>query len=152
LAQAVELIFDRLDTMNVACIDRFAFWFAYHLSNFQFAWNWDDWSSCLSMDPLHPKPKFVRETLIKCMRLSYHQRIVDLIPESFKALMPDYPEPQNKYNLKEGSTLPGAEVANNVCELLKKRCTLEELSAAIDEVNNQDFGDGLFYDNFRIIF
>ena len=143
MAQAVELIFDRLDTMNVACIDRFAFWFAYHLSNFQFAWNWDDWSNCLVLDPLHPKPKFVRETLAKCMRLSYHQRIVDLVPETFKTLLSKFPQPQNKYDVKEGSNLPGTEAANIVCELLKKKSTMEELSVALDEITSHDSESGL---------
>ncbi|KAI1301384.1 Nuclear cap-binding protein subunit 1 [Halotydeus destructor] len=97
LAQSVELMFERLENMNGACVDRFASWFAYHLGNFEFRWAWDDWSSALTLDPLHPKTKFVRETLISCMRLSYHERINSSVPESFHALMPEKPEAKNIY-------------------------------------------------------
>lgn len=102
LAQATEILFMRIDSMNVSCFDRFVCWFSYHLSNFQFRWSWDDWESCLDLDAEHPKPKFIREVMLKSMRLSYYQRIREILPEQFNGFTPVKPEPDYKY-AKEGA-------------------------------------------------
>uniref|UniRef100_A0A673I997 Nuclear cap-binding protein subunit 1-like n=1 Tax=Sinocyclocheilus rhinocerous TaxID=307959 RepID=A0A673I997_9TELE len=105
LAQATEMMYMRLDTMNTTCIDRLINWFSHHLSNFQFRWSWDDWADCLTQDIEKPKPKFVKEVLEKCMRLSYHQRIVDIVPQSFSALIPANPVCSYKYEEETESVL-----------------------------------------------
>lgn len=132
----MELLFDRLDTMNAACVDRFSSWFAYHLSNFQFRWRWDDWNSTLTLDPLHPKPKFIRETLSRCMRLSYHHLIMQTLPQSFHEFMPEVPLPHNKYAQEGAESLPGHAVAQSLMEAIKQKCTPEEAAAIIKELPN----------------
>ncbi|GFT18086.1 nuclear cap-binding protein subunit 1 [Nephila pilipes] len=136
LAQAVELMYERLDTMNIDCANRFASWFAYHLSNFQFRWNWDDWSDCISLDPLHPRPVFIRETLHKCMRLSYHQRIVDLMPEGFSNLLPLKPITLFKYGQEGAEALPGTVASQQLVGAFKERCTAEEALLVIKDLPN----------------
>jgi len=59
--------------MAATAFDRFVWWFAYHLSNFQFRWSWEDWDSCLQRDSEHPRPKFIREVLLKALRLVCHK-------------------------------------------------------------------------------
>jgi nuclear cap-binding protein subunit 1 len=132
LAQATELLYSRIDTMNTSCFDRyetdnlfnsrpyykklekkksfyfvivvslilnrFVNWFSYHLSNFQFRLSWEDWESCLQMEAEHPRPKFIREVLLKAQRLSYHERIHKIVPESFQPLTPARPDPIFKYD------------------------------------------------------
>merc|ERR1719427_2255069 len=128
LAQATELLYERIGVMNVACFDRFVTWFSYHLSNFQFRWSWDDWEDCLSQDPEEPKAKFIREVLLKCLRLSYHQRVVDIIPETFAVFLPDKPTPNFKY-APNGQYANSVEVraAERLIAAIKRKCTSEEV-------------------------
>jgi len=62
------------------------------LSNFQFRWSWEDWESCLLLDQEHPRPKLIKEVLLKAQRLAYHERIHKIVPESYESLIPEKPE------------------------------------------------------------
>nr|CAG4643826.1 EOG090X03JL [Lepidurus arcticus] len=104
LAQATELLYERIDTMNVAAFDRFVNWFAYHLSNFQYRWSWEDWAGCLMEDRDHPKPRFVAEVLAKGLRLSYYSRVSEMVSEGFAPLLP--PKPIHVYKFEPGVYLP----------------------------------------------
>ncbi|XP_062857290.1 nuclear cap-binding protein subunit 1 isoform X3 [Trichomycterus rosablanca] len=142
LAQATEMMYMRLDTMNTTCADRLINWFSHHLSNFQFRWSWDDWSDCLTLDFEKPKPKFVKEVLEKCMRLSYHQRIVDIVPPSFSALIPAEPLFQYKYiDENNAVSLPGFAVSISVGNAIKSRATNDEILAVLKEVPNPNKDD-----------
>ncbi|XP_077988727.1 nuclear cap-binding protein subunit 1-like isoform X2 [Glandiceps talaboti] len=136
LAQATEMIYDRLDTMNVACIDRFVNWFSHHLSNFQFRWSWEDWGECVSVNPEAPKPKFVRETLTKAMRLSYHQRIVESVPEDFAALLPEKPSPVYKYTAEGSGSLPGTMIAHQLIASIKAKATPTDVLDILKDLPN----------------
>ncbi|KAK7866609.1 hypothetical protein R5R35_010440 [Gryllus longicercus] len=141
LAQATEILFLRIDTMNTTCFDRFVNWFSYHLSNFQFRWSWDDWESCLQLDPEHPKPKFVREVLLKCLRLSYHQRVKDMMPESYEPLIPVKPEPQYKYTAEGAGSLPGTAAAHQLVVSIRQKCTPEEVLNVLKDLPNPSTDD-----------
>nr|CAG4650844.1 EOG090X03JL [Simocephalus serrulatus] len=144
LAQATELLYERIDTMNATCFDRFVSWFSYHLSNFQFRWSWDDWQNCLSLEKDHPKAKFVSEVFGKCLRLSYYKRVNEMVPDCYSPLLPPKPEPYFKYQLEGGNGLPGASQVQTLTELLRKKPTPEEVLELVQQLPNplkDDDGD-----------
>uniref|UniRef100_A0A8C6R2U1 Nuclear cap-binding protein subunit 1 n=1 Tax=Nannospalax galili TaxID=1026970 RepID=A0A8C6R2U1_NANGA len=141
LAQATEMLYMRLDTMSTTCVDRFINWFSHHLSNFQFRWSWEDWSDCLTQDPESPKPKFVREVLEKCMRLSYHQHILDIVPPTFSALCPANPACIYKYGDESSNSLPGHSVALCLSVAFKSKATNAEIFSILKDVPNPNQDD-----------
>ncbi|XP_033124010.1 nuclear cap-binding protein subunit 1-like [Anneissia japonica] len=147
LAQAAEMMFERLDSMNLSLIDRFINWFAHHLSNFQFRWSWDDWTDCLNSDPELPKPKFIKEVLKKCRRLSYHQRIMDNVPESFSLLFPKEPKPVYKYKLEGASQLPGNMMAHQLIDAFKSRATPDDVIKLLKDTPNPNKDEYAFDDD-----
>merc|ERR1711936_665324 len=139
LAQATELLYERLETMNVACFDRFVSWFSYHLSNFQFRWSWEDWEDALRLDPEQPKPKFIKEVLHRCLRLSYHQRVLDSIPDSFNGFAPDKPEPKYKYEGDpENENNMECMIAAKIRNAIMQKCTQEEVQAILKEIPDDE--------------
>ncbi|XP_043371307.1 nuclear cap-binding protein subunit 1 isoform X5 [Dermochelys coriacea] len=141
LAQATEMLYMRLDTMNTTCVDRFMNWFSHHLSNFQFRWSWEDWSDCLTHDLDKPKPKFVREVLEKCMRLSYHQRIIDIVPATFSVLSPANPSCIYKYGDESNKSLPGYTVALCLTIAIKNKTSNDEIFGILKDVPNPNQDD-----------
>ncbi|XP_058986605.1 nuclear cap-binding protein subunit 1 [Musca domestica] len=136
LAQATEILFMRIDSMNTSCFDRFVNWFSYHLSNFKFTWSWEEWDSCLLLDMEHPRPKFIQEVLQKCLRLSYHQRIVEMMPETYGKLLPVQPAPNYKYASEEAASLAGTQVAHQLVVAIRQKCTPEEVINILKELPN----------------
>ncbi|KAJ1205472.1 hypothetical protein NDU88_000907 [Pleurodeles waltl] len=149
LAQATEMMYMRMDTMNITCVDRLVNWFSHHLSNFQFRWSWEDWSDCVAQDLDRPKPQFVKEVLEKCMRLAYHQRILDIVPASFSALTPASPVCTYKYGDESNSSLPGYAVAVSLTSAIKNKATNEEIFSILKDVPNPNQDDD---DDERISF
>ncbi|KAJ3217526.1 Nuclear cap-binding protein subunit 1 [Dinochytrium kinnereticum] len=89
LGRTIRCLFRMMDSgaglaggMDVECIRRLGAWFGHHLSNFDFKWKWDAWDAALE-DVGSGKFIFMRETLFKCIRLSYYDRIKGTLPESF---------------------------------------------------------------------
>ncbi|GAB1600356.1 nuclear cap-binding protein subunit 1-like [Argonauta hians] len=136
LAQATEMLFTRIESMKTSCIVRVSKWFSYHLSNFLFCWSWDDWVSCVTQDVDMPKPKFIQETLLRCLRFSYHQRTQDFMPADFSALLPQKPSVNYKYEREGSGSLPGTVVAHQLKEALKNRCSTDDVLEILKDLPN----------------
>ncbi|KAF7638788.1 hypothetical protein Mgra_00001869 [Meloidogyne graminicola] len=136
LAMAAELLFQRVETMQIICIDRFVDWFSFHLSNFEYRWSWSDWIYCVEFDSLHPKRIFIREVIDRCLRLSYHKKLIELLPNEFGPLIPD--EPTISYVLDDENHL-AFNKAEQFKLLISQRAKDEEILDLLTESNiNED--------------
>ena len=94
ISNACEIVFTRLNGMSIQARERFENWFAHHLSNFQFLWGWDNWTGedNLNEELFHsPQVLFVKEIFENCLRLSYHSKLTDMIPDDIHHLLPKEP-------------------------------------------------------------
>ena len=98
VGRGVRFLFNNLTTADAEVIYRMVDWFAQHVSNFNFTWKWNEWLDTLQLPPDHPKQVFIREFLAKQVRLSYPERVREVIPPEFADLVPNPPDvPSCKY-------------------------------------------------------
>jgi nuclear cap-binding protein subunit 1 len=55
-------------SQDVECAQRFSTWFAWHLSNNDFKWTWNDWADLVQFSEDDPRRLFGEEVLEKCVR------------------------------------------------------------------------------------
>jgi hypothetical protein len=122
MARSLFVLYERLDEVGFMATDRLAAWFAHHLSNFDYKWNWSTWSSVLTAPPTSMQYIFVRVTLEKLQRLSYYDRVVATLPEGFKDL------------LNADTAAAPKELADDEVELLEKLCNLIRNRHPIEEI------------------
>ncbi|CAD5206410.1 unnamed protein product [Bursaphelenchus okinawaensis] len=124
LAQAAELLYQRCKYLHPSCLDRLVEWFSYHLSNFQYRWSWADWVDSVKLDIYDKRQIFVREVFEKCLRLSYHEKLIQVLPEEFAPLIP--PKPVISYVLDDNDH-PLFEQASQFAACIKSRKASEDI-------------------------
>ncbi|GAV02103.1 hypothetical protein RvY_12708 [Ramazzottius varieornatus] len=134
LALAVSLLYERIEHLNISSLHRLASWFAYHLSNYEFRWTWEDWSDCLQVDKDHPKARFVTEIIQNCVRLSYYGRIAEIVPQRFKVFLPDEPFLRQKFDVENPETIEGVKQALEVHEAARDKKEVTRILEIIKEV------------------
>lgn len=133
VAQATELLYESLNSMNTTCTERFVNWLSYHLSNFQFKWGWDEWVSAPDDGLDSPKCVFLSELFERIKRLSYHQFLVENIPEGLHSLLPVAPAPNYRFTEEQGE-LPGADVARNLLEAIRAKKDVDQLQTILNNI------------------
>ncbi|KAL3315211.1 Component of the cap-binding complex (CBC) [Cichlidogyrus casuarinus] len=97
LAQATELLFERLNQMKPICIERFVNWFSYHLTNYQMQWTWRDWAYALKENRMSPRKRLIVETFARLVRFSYFENVQSRVPKQFHKMLPPQPKFLNRY-------------------------------------------------------
>jgi nuclear cap-binding protein subunit 1 len=72
------------------------------------------------------------------MRLSYYQRIIEMLPETMKQLLPEQPKPVYKYESEEAANLEGTPIANRLLEKIKQRCMPEDIIQLLRETTDDE--------------
>ncbi|KAH8273290.1 hypothetical protein KR018_005655, partial [Drosophila ironensis] len=129
IMQAADIIFAQLDTMSVACFDRLINFVSHYLSNFSFHWHWTEWIGIctkagskngvplkISPSDLQPKAVFLRELVKKCIRLSYYQNIVEVLPDNVGPFLPPPPHAQFKFIDEK---IAGSKLAQSLLEAMR---------------------------------
>lgn len=115
--EAVRVLFDNLDTMNVACLTRFVYWFSFHLNNIHFLYPWQTWSDAIEKEENSPKATFVREILDRCIRLSgTRNKVITLVQDTLASLVP--PEVCIKYQPIFTENPKAVELADTIRKLI----------------------------------
>ncbi|XP_068141178.1 nuclear cap-binding protein subunit 1-like [Drosophila tropicalis] len=144
IRESVDIIYRKMPSMNVMCFDRFVNWFSHYLSNFRYEWNWQEWnfksilpSSGLNENTeMHPTIVFMREFIKKLLRLSYYEKIKEVLPEQMVQFLGDAPLSKFKYDNEQ---LSGYPLAEDLLHALRHKCAPEILLYMVE--SHQSLGD-----------
>ncbi|ORX59900.1 ARM repeat-containing protein [Piromyces finnis] len=137
-------LFNRFDLseyggLDVECIRRMTEFFSHHLSNFAYIWNWKDWIPILEKDPLSGQYVFIRETLEKCIRLSYYDRIKPLLPQEFTEsdiFSKTAPCTNYKYQNNDFGDQTLYEYAQEIYNAFRSKTPPQEINVILEKINN----------------
>jgi hypothetical protein len=139
LGAAVNALFHRLASLDLELSERLLDWFSFHLSNFGYVWPWICWNYVLQQSETHPQRSFVQKCLALCVRLSYWERIQQVIPEELLVLMPPQPHPAFRFSAKNVEAAQGDlniqqyhQLAIELCKLIQAKAQPNALVGWMD--------------------
>lgn len=145
--RAVRFLFNNLEFLDLDLYYRFLDWFSHHLTNFAFVWKWSEWTEFLERPEDDLKLVFIKQLIIKEVRLSYPQRVKESLPEEFLPLVPT--ESNLEVNFKYlDQELGYDEIVSDVQAAFKKSKSgtddsEEELNNALDSLREKVTSDSI---------
>jgi len=135
MASGMELLFRSLPRMDFIVAKELATWFAHNLSNTGFSWPyWNYWDFVLALPPDDAQRVFVSTVLETCVKLTFHDRIKGVIPESFHILLPPIPAIHSRYLHSENTEEVGVSPATRqVAEKLQEMVVAKEENDIVQE-------------------
>jgi nuclear cap-binding protein subunit 1 len=128
MSACVRECFARMSRIDRCLSQRLAEWLAYHVSNYNFAWPWERWSHVLEAPESDYQRRFCVDVICRMMRLSYWDRVNQVLPEDFRKLLPVKPhhQPLPESNLGTLEDLEGIWSAKAL-DLIRKKTSDEQL-------------------------
>jgi hypothetical protein len=117
IASGTQLIFSQTSQLDPLILERFSWWFAFHLSNTEYKWPfWTHWTFVAELEEGAAQRVFVSSTLEHLCRLSYMDRIMRAIPKELASLLPPPPDAMNPFQLQRNDDKIEDEKENNTNE------------------------------------
>lgn len=128
MSACVRECFSRMGSIDRCLSQRLAEWLAYHVSNYNFAWPWERWSHVLEAPETDYQRRFCVDVIARMVRLSYWDRVNEVLPEGFRRLLPPKPHHQPLPDVSSGTSgdLEGIWAAKTV-DLIRKKTSDEKL-------------------------
>ncbi|ORX39663.1 MIF4G like-domain-containing protein [Kockovaella imperatae] len=131
VGRAVRRVFSLLgaEGLEVEVARRISEWFATHLSNFGFQWMWKEWIPELELPAAHPRRAFMRRVVELEVRLAYHDRILQTLPEPMTVegagvISHDPPDPVWQYEQPEN---PMHSEASTLLEMYRQKASPQDV-------------------------
>ncbi|KAI9293656.1 ARM repeat-containing protein [Neoconidiobolus thromboides FSU 785] len=130
-------LIDKANDMDIECIDRFYNWFSHYLSNFEYNFEWEEFSNINELNPFDYKRMLISESLAKIIRLSYYDRIKATLPESLHELIPQKaPEPNFSFR-KVPDDAPHKRFCTLIVEAFRTKKSIDFFNALINDARDQ---------------
>lgn len=144
MAKVIGTHFRSISNLKWVQWHRLACFLAYHLSVFGLGWPWNKWEHVADQEPGEVQRKFVETVLDQLVRLTYHKRVKESLPERLVPLMP--PENPNNFPYESPEASDASTISAEVAARIRqhKQSADELLSWLTSKVQPQLGGEATF--------